>query len=282
MKLEDEIEEKKFALDESSLRSRLETINSKPITVALDDEITLKGISREFFSARYGGSSQNVFPRIGPARKELHDIGHVAFMKRDWNPELPLRPGEHGLAFCRHREIYESMPLFVRKAENQWLYMGEYRMHKVEPLTSDEWHRQDPQMRSIWLDEGYMKLSWGQHARARYVYRQRHDGHDPETKDELAELKAILKSNAWSKVTRPAIETALQDGAEKIHVCALECVAYREDFQRELVSGYEGGSWKSFPSNSCRKRRVVKKDEDGEEMKYGAESPRKAKRMRTY
>ncbi|KZT56441.1 hypothetical protein CALCODRAFT_497366 [Calocera cornea HHB12733] len=265
VKLEPELDEKKFVLDEVSVRTRLATISSKPIKIELDDETASKTIPRSFFSARYGGSSQSVFPKIGPAKKELHDIDHVVFMKKDWNPELPSRPGEHGLAFCSHRGIYESMPLFVRKAEHQWQYMGEYRMHQVEPLTAEEWRRQDPEMRNIWLDEGYMKLSWGQRARARHVYRERHGGQEPETNDELAELAAIVKSNAWSKVTRAALEDALNDGTEMIHVCALECVAYRADFQRELISGHEEGSlqvWRTLPANSCRKRRLGKKDED--------------------
>lgn len=282
LKLEAEVEEKKFELDELSLQSRLATVNdTRPIAVDLDDGMAGKTVSREFFSARYGGSSQSVFPQIGPARKALHDLEHVAFFKRDWNPELPMRPGEHGLAFCRHPGIDGFMPLFIRRAEHSWLYMGEYTIRKVDSLTPEEWRRQSAEMRNIWLDEGYMKLNWGNHARARYVYRQRHNGYDAETPLELAELKKILKGNTWTKVTRQNMEDALNDGFEQIHVCVLECVGYRADFQRELGSGYEGGSWKTFPETSCRKR-MMDEGDDGAKGHIDDETIQKdAKRAKT-
>lgn len=60
------------------------------------------------------------------------------------NPLLPKEPGQPGIWFYMGtRDWSEDLSLIVGLGPNAWLYMGEYHGVPSEPLTKEEWARQN-------------------------------------------------------------------------------------------------------------------------------------------
>lgn len=88
-------------------------------------------------SATFGGAPQGTFPTIKPSRVEEHGYDDFMYLNLTFNPNAPQLPGEAGLFFTagssegRKEEVNR---VFIRRAENSWLYVGQYRKLPREPL----------------------------------------------------------------------------------------------------------------------------------------------------
>lgn len=107
-------------------------------------------VTRPFISKMYGGSSQATFSTISDdKRKERgHDYHGFLCPMASWNPYQPQIPGQPGLFFYLGEDKWDvQWPVFVSAQPNEWLYVGDYEGHHVEPLTAAEWHTQSAEVR---------------------------------------------------------------------------------------------------------------------------------------
>jgi hypothetical protein len=100
-------------------------------------------------SSTYGGSQQATFPSISPKRFAEHGL-HFAFLKPDWNPDMPRKPGQNGLGFfgVQPSETNETH-VFRWKAAAAWHYLGLYRFSHQENLSVTDWQLQDDIVRTL-------------------------------------------------------------------------------------------------------------------------------------
>jgi hypothetical protein len=112
--------------------------------------------SRQEFSKKFGGSwvqYDSRWKRKRAALQQMPGLGHTfivgAILKYNFPPHVPCAPGillndpgegmPHG--------VTEPRTVFVRVRPGAWLYVGEYRLRLVRPLS--EWDELSSEVRTL-------------------------------------------------------------------------------------------------------------------------------------
>ncbi|KAI0751824.1 hypothetical protein C8Q80DRAFT_1218424 [Daedaleopsis nitida] len=194
-------------------------------------------VSRDQLSHRFGGNTMDTFPR--PSARHIAAHGRANFMCINllWNPHGPQVPGHGGLffeatmwpgdAWTANPKHMDVQTLFVRIAQGQWLYLGEYELQFSRSLTSERWRDLHESVRDTWVREIHGR-KWGRTVRARVHLRQAL-ARSP-TRDEVEDAPGLFKN-----ITEGDIRAALESGDESIRAWSMKCIGYDENFQRELI-----------------------------------------------
>ena len=137
-------------LDDEELLDALtwEGINHRyPIPVSRN--IAEYTFSREYIANLYGGNIQQVFPRSKQDKLDVHCLDDWFFIRLDYNPHAPARPGRSGLYLCSDNGI-DFLPTprrtFIRFSDSHWMYMGQYRVKPRGVLASSRWTELKPRV----------------------------------------------------------------------------------------------------------------------------------------
>lgn len=125
--------------------------------------------SRRFLSRVLGGCEQAQECVISEAKKrtQIYPLGVYYCERAEWAPDLPARPGAHGVVYATHRGSslvdfnYSSYPIFCRRRANEWEYCGEYQITR-RSFVPGEWSRVAPVAKKSW-SEGFAgkRGKWG-------------------------------------------------------------------------------------------------------------------------
>lgn len=108
---------------------------------------------RQHIMDLYGGSNVPSTPPITKKRRIIHGLqgDHWGFYNLDWNPHAPQHAGAPGLLVggtgCKIQPFVRQM--FVKLRQNQWLFVGLYRVSWSNPLTASEFMMQTPKVTSL-------------------------------------------------------------------------------------------------------------------------------------
>lgn len=124
------------------VQRHINAIGRDPYPIDLDPHIMQVTVSRQFMSAVYGGSAQSLFPKIGKKKLEKHGYDNFFYLRLQTHPHGPHQPGHPGLWFLQEVGNWvnkEELRTFVCIAPNKWLYVGQYLLTAVQPLSQEEW-----------------------------------------------------------------------------------------------------------------------------------------------
>ncbi|KAF5391013.1 hypothetical protein D9757_004025 [Collybiopsis confluens] len=180
----DDFEEKKpnikqeLDLDENTLKERLRGFATFPVT--LGNTLRMRTFSCELISSIFGGNMQRMCPSIGKKHLARHGRPNWMFTNNCmYQPNAPNEPGGSGL-------VYRSTPfapsngqdetivrhLFICIKPSEWLYAGDYKWVRAEPLTQAEWAEQGSKFKSAWIKVLHTE-GWGAGVRAMIRLRRR-------------------------------------------------------------------------------------------------------------
>ncbi|KAJ7090784.1 hypothetical protein B0H15DRAFT_906772 [Mycena belliarum] len=216
---------------------RLNAIGLDPFPITLPDAIRRTTVTRDWISKQYGGPAQGSSPPID--RKRFKHTMDFRFFKLDFNSHLPKNPGDPGLVFygLGQAEPWKKGPeeVFVRLSQNNWLYVGRYRIYVAESLTADEWKQQSLAVRqpTIFWCRHIKKGGGGRNSRPLRINVDLHRrlGRPPTA----AETKEAMDSQREFHLTEPQIDWGFENGHAKLAVWTMKCVGYRADFQRNIA-----------------------------------------------
>ncbi|TFY68478.1 hypothetical protein EVG20_g3536 [Dentipellis fragilis] len=228
---------KKYDEDRITLQNRIDAVGRDPFPIALDPAIRNAGVSRDFMSAVYGSSPQGTFPTISPDKLAMHGLNDFMYINTEFNPFAPQEPGETALFFIAGLIDGKVWPplsrVFVKKEVGQWVYMGQYKVEEMQPLSAEEWLLQSDIVRNTWVREIF-KSKWGRQIRATIIFRQKKKR--DLTKEELAKM---LKSNDhFCGTSIPEIQKVFDEGKQSLEVMTMKCMDYDEAFQRRIIAKF--------------------------------------------
>ncbi|KAG1826067.1 uncharacterized protein BJ212DRAFT_1475413 [Suillus subaureus] len=116
--------------------------------------------TRPFISIHIGGGSQSLISNIAAPKPLALKFGITSYLCPNlWeNPWCPTSPGMAGYMFVGlGEEIHKFLQpevheLFVGVAKTNYRLMGRYRVHRVEPLTVEEWLTLPEKVRSKYCE----------------------------------------------------------------------------------------------------------------------------------
>lgn len=87
---------------------------------------------------------QCMVSKVAPEKAARHGYDHFMFVNLAYHPDAPQRPGAAGLLYgvggaTAIPRIPPVARVFVNVASARWLYMADYEIREVEPLTVAEW-----------------------------------------------------------------------------------------------------------------------------------------------
>lgn len=102
---------------------------------------------RARISAVFGGSPQPFISPVGKDRPIVNDNSVNICYQEKWNPWCPRHTGEHGIIFRSPEGLVPPIPnpepngvtLFRATKSAKWLYIGQYRTYRVDPISGAEW-----------------------------------------------------------------------------------------------------------------------------------------------
>lgn len=134
------------------------TINNS----AINPEQRSVCVTRAFISDVYGGSPQGMLPPISEKYVRKHKMNDFMFPDLVHNPYLPIQPGHPGMMFRLPDELDKDrgwedttegkerrtdvQRVFVKLAQNEWVYVGQYAMSRMQNLGIAEWRAQGPKV----------------------------------------------------------------------------------------------------------------------------------------
>ncbi|KAF5391018.1 hypothetical protein D9757_004022 [Collybiopsis confluens] len=253
----DDFEEKKpnikqeLDLDENTLKERLRGFAAFPVT--LGNTLRMRTFSREFISSIFGGNMQRMCPSIGKKHLARHGRPNWMFTNNCmYQPNAPNEPGGPGL-------VYRSTPfapsngqdetivrhLFICIKPSEWLYAGDYKWVRAEPLTQAEF-------KSAWIKVLHTE-GWGARVRAMIRLRRRLNREPTEGEIETA----LEGKNRYEDVTVEMIEKAFRAGKQRLGISVLKCVGDDETLQRALIHEYD--NLNSRPTGNMVKQEATEK-----------------------
>ncbi|KAH6873719.1 hypothetical protein BKA70DRAFT_282133 [Coprinopsis sp. MPI-PUGE-AT-0042] len=212
-KISKKVKSENLRFDLNVLWSRLVTAKIPPdlFPITLDREIRDVCVSRVFLSKTWGGGFVATFPTIGAEKLDQHGLDDFMFPGPDTQPGVPEVPGAPGLwldvddhegTWWGKHNLDGDKPtrLFTRIVSKPalWQYQGQYRIRAAQTLTADEWRQQKAEVRNAWAEQ----MSAGK-----------------------------MKKD----MTKEEIQLGMTRGDVKMGVYTMECVAYDEDFQRQVA-----------------------------------------------
>ncbi|KAH9949163.1 hypothetical protein B0H21DRAFT_156507 [Amylocystis lapponica] len=206
-----------------------------PFHIALDEE-TLQFLHHRYhIRDLYGGNSQQTLPQVSAERVALHGVNDFAFLRRDYNPHAPTKPGHSGLWFSSAAagKWPKIQRVFVRMRSGLWIHCGFYKLKPSWSLTTDEFKKQEKKVKETWCRRILVPTTdWGVGVRVR-VWTRREYGREP-TKADFANPdvhKRVIAELRWQDISN-----AYENGEEQIGVWTMQCVGYDVEFQRFLVA----------------------------------------------
>ena len=139
---------KNLTLGVDTVFERITAIGHELYPIILEKAISDISFSREFISHIYGGNTQQTFPQIKRERLASHGLNDFMFPNLSFNPHAPQLPGSPGLFFTtgdsdNPGEWPTVQRVISRIKSGEWLYVGQYKLAPVAPLTKEEWATQD-------------------------------------------------------------------------------------------------------------------------------------------
>ncbi|KDR85749.1 hypothetical protein GALMADRAFT_234810 [Galerina marginata CBS 339.88] len=227
----------------SILHDRLKDIGFEGYEVNLDQDVRDAVVSRLFMSNRYGGNTQDPFPKIRAELVAQHGMNDFMYVNVMFHPQGPQLPGKPGIFLSPKPKVRPgAWRVLTRLQSNEWLFVGMYVVQLCASLTREEWNSLEPKVRKTWAHQ-IQKKKWGGDIRAKIVAR-RELGRKPTA----AECEAVPKSQR-NAVSSDEIEKAFDAGDVQLSVSTMKCVGYDEAFQRQL--------WKEFPIWSKKSKSQV-------------------------
>jgi len=247
-----------------------------------------KGWTRKEISDAFGGGHQACFHNwYGDAtlakkakKAKTHQKEPLLTFNREWNPQLPKAPGQHGVVFCglQHfddkTKVDKPITFFVRESNNNWVQIGDYSVKRWGEISPKHLNLLPPTMITVWVN-GALDSEWGK----RWVEH---------TNDNLiAEAKESGNEPNLVEYTDLGMRTALIDGRLIISFTIMECVDYRQHWHDRLEHYRrnpkpskpkrkgKGSSRKQGPAKKAARakggRKVVKEESESEdsEADYG-------------
>ncbi|THU89178.1 hypothetical protein K435DRAFT_865582 [Dendrothele bispora CBS 962.96] len=261
--------EEEMRLSDHVLHTRLKDIQLDLFPIDLDITTLNTTITRDFMSDRYGGSNIACFPKISKEKIRRHGYNDFMYLNMRFHPHAPQVPGAPGLYFrpgkarpsdteWTENRVYR---LFTRLSSGIWLKMGLYVIGFSEPLSIEEWKRNDMKtMRDVWSYK-ISKMVWGRGTRCSIRLRSQL-GRDP-TQEEYEE--AFDSDNRFLDVSSQEVSNAFLLGEEVLSVWTLRCVGYDAEFQRTIARQF--ANWTPPPRALKKPKNAtgqVKKEEDDE------------------
>ncbi|TFY76834.1 hypothetical protein EWM64_g7178 [Hericium alpestre] len=239
--------------DTVTIQSRIDSVGRDPYPVTLEPSIRATWVHRGFMSDQYGGSSQDTFPAIGQENLDKHGLNDFFYLNLVYHPFGPREPGQPGLWF--NAQPFEGQwggewRVFVRLRSAQWLYVGQYRLSTVAPLSKEEWLMQSNQVQKTWARE-VLKQGWGRAVRYRVIFRRDH-GREPTDDEENDAYGRNYRQHPYQNLTPNEIINAYNSGKERIGVNAMKCVGYDERWQREIAAKFP--TWVPLPKDPKREK----------------------------
>jgi hypothetical protein len=197
---------------------------------------------------------------------------------RDWNPQLPKEPGQHGVVFCSLQsfddktKVNKPITFFARESVNNWRQLGDYCIKRWGEISPKHLTLLPPTMINVWVN-GALSSDWGK----QWVEK---------TNDNLVtEAEESGKEPDLVEYTDQGLRTALIDGRLVISFTIIECVGYCQHWHDRLehyrkhpkpskIGKRKGSLRKRGPAAKAKNgRKVVKEESDVEdsEADYGSE-----------
>ncbi|KAL6304144.1 hypothetical protein BKA93DRAFT_826124 [Sparassis latifolia] len=234
----------------------------KSFPIALDETMLKFTMSRYYITELYGGSFVQTFPTISKEMVDMHGVNDFMMLPIVYHPHAPQNPGDPGLFYMQSARVFEWKEVrrvFVALRPGVWSHVGFYKMFPSEPLTADEFQRQDGKVKRTWAEQILLK-GWGEDIRLRVWWRQRND---EELSDE--EIDVMISDKDIMKTVKEQVKdisAAYERGEEQIGVWCMKCVGYDAKFQRILVNNYDNFIPPS-QKNKDRKKKVSAKPKGG-------------------
>lgn len=156
------------------------------------------------------------------------DLNSSVTLSREWNPALPERPGQHGIAFDSYLKfkdgtiINRPLPFFSRERKNVWKYEGIFNVKRWGEISSTHLKFLPPDVLKHWV-EGALKSGWGKRwvdaANSRLVEGANKAGREP----------------VLIPYTEQGLHEALRKGTLIISFSIMECVGYDYNWFKKLV-----------------------------------------------
>lgn len=202
--------------------------------VTLDPEIANFPVPRIFFSSTYGGSFVETFPTIAAEKFADHGYDNFMGLNMDYHPNAPQTVGAPGIwldcdPFDWSRDPLQRVLSRISSYPALWLYCGQYRIIRSEPLTTAEWAMQPnlvcfytdllrnagllmkgTQTKRTWVNQ-IIKQKWGKNVRARVEFRKMYQ-RDPTYEEEQDFTKGEATKHLTPSV--PELHTAFEIGEE--------------------------------------------------------------------
>lgn len=170
---------------------------------------------------------------------------------REWNPQLPAAPGQHGIVFCGLQtfddRIKVDIPVtfFVREGPNQWQQMGLYSIKRWGEISPKHLNLLPPTMIAVWV-HGALVSDWGK----KWV--------EGTNENILENAQASGSEPRLVEYTDEGMRAALADGRLIISFTIMQCVGFRHDWHDQLLHSKDHPK---PPKTQKRKRASGKQEE---------------------
>ncbi|KII92910.1 hypothetical protein PLICRDRAFT_27852 [Plicaturopsis crispa FD-325 SS-3] len=226
------------------------------------------GFTRKVISDAFGGGHQACFHNWQGQKATRRP--HLTF-NREWNPQLPGLPGQHGTVLCGFNKFNDgtkvSMPIdfFVAERENWWVYKGTYSLKLWGEIEPTHLHLLPPSVVTKWII-GTLSSQWGKS----WV-----EGSNEELREKCERTGRHFEPIEFSA---PGLRKGLNEGSLIISFTIMECVGYRDDWFERLLykkahpdpprKKRKASGKKTAPAKKAKTGRAgkVKKEEPAEEL----------------
>lgn len=143
---------------------------------------------------------------------------------REWNPQLPVAPGKHGIVFCDLQtfgdkaKVDKPIVLYAREGNNDWKQLGLYSSKRYGEITTKHLSLLPPSVVGVWvkgaLNSGGWGKAWIEEANAEIEKKAEDSGEEPEC----------------IEYTEEGLTAALYDGRLVINFTVMKCVGYCRDW----------------------------------------------------
>ncbi|KZP34702.1 hypothetical protein FIBSPDRAFT_1035684 [Athelia psychrophila] len=226
--------------------------------VVVSDERARTGWTRKEISDAFGGRHQGgtehhwYSPKRLATRHKADILPHrqpIATFWRDWNPQLPARPGAHGAVMDTLKTFkdgipigHQAIPFFVRDGPKDWKLQGCYTLEQCGEISEQDLPRMPPGLVTAY-EEGILDKPWGKN---------------------WVEVTNNGLAPGVEKIvyTEEGVRAALVDGRLKFVFTIMKCVKYCTKMLDRLE--YFRAHPQPSKSSVQRQKRALKEGEQGD------------------
>ncbi|TRM58727.1 hypothetical protein BD626DRAFT_463259 [Schizophyllum amplum] len=194
----------------------------------------------------FGGNLMKTFPNE-------NRLPYYAAFNSLWNPQLPDRPGTHGIAFGEGACREELLPVFVSVPGNNWLYYGHYSTKLYGHLHPSQMAR-IPRSSLVEIAQDYVTKKWAQ----KKVDKRNEINKRQATKQRIP-FRPILS-------TLDDMMAAFLDGRMVMMFAILEFAHYDTNWFRHLITAEKAGC-RITPETFEEKKEKKTKEEEKKKQK---------------